>query len=385
MVKNKYRGDENVKKGNKIIKGLEVIAILILIASFVTLAYCIYISINTEKEFANNYNAEKTSITEVIDEPEKDISTIIEKVNKSVVGISKIKNKGNTIFLEDGSVSLGLGTGFIVTEDGYIVTNQHVSGEKNSTCYVTLEDGRNFNAKVLWSDEDLDLSVIKINTTNLDYLELGNSDELKVAQTVYAIGNPIGYEFQRTVTSGIVSALDRTIKVVEDDKTFYMEDLIQTDATINLGNSGGPLINSKGEVLGINSVKITTAEGIGFAIPINIIKPIVEKFKTEGEFISATLGVFAYDKNVVPYINGELGISMDLKSGIYVDSVVKNSPADKVNLKSGDIILSIDGIELNKMSELRCYIYSKNVGDEVNIRYIRNNKQYEVNVTLAKK
>ena len=374
-----------MKKGNKIIKGLEVIAILILIASFVTLAYCIYISINTEKEFSNNYNAEKASITEVIDEPEKDISTTIEKVNKSVVGISKIKNKGNTIFLNDGSVSLGLGTGFIVTEDGYIVTNQHVSGEKNSTCYVTLEDGRNFNAKVLWSDEDLDLSVIKINNSNLDYLELGNSNELKVAQTVYAIGNPIGYEFQRTVTSGIVSALDRTIKVVEDKKIFYMEDLIQTDATINLGNSGGPLINSKGEVLGINSVKITTAEGIGFAIPINIIKPIVEKFKTEGEFISATLGVFAYDKNVVPYINGELGISMDLKSGIYVDSVVKNSPAYKANFKSGDIILSIDGIELNKMSELRCYIYSKNVGDEVNIRYIRNNRPYEVNVTLAKK
>lgn len=375
-----------MKKGNKIIKGLEAIAILILIASFITLAYCIYISISTEKEFASNYNAEKTGVIEVIEEKkEEDISTIIESVNKSVVGISQIKNKGNTIFLEDGSVSLGLGTGFIVTEDGYIVTNQHVSGEKNSTCYVTLEDGRNFNAKVLWSDEDLDLSVIKINTTNLEYLELGNSDELKVAQTVYAIGNPIGYEFQRTVTSGIISALDRTIKVVEDNKTSYMEDLIQTDATINLGNSGGPLINSKGEVLGINSVKITTAEGIGFAIPINIIKPIVEKFKTEGEFVTATLGVFAYDKNVVPYINGELGISMDLESGIYVDSVVKNSPAYKANLKSGDIILSIDELELNKMSELRCYIYSKNVGDKVDIRYIRNKRQYEANVTLAKK
>lgn len=374
-----------MKKGNKIIKGLEVIAILILIASFVTLAYCIYISINTEKEFASNYNAEKAAATEVVEKEEEDISTIIEKVNKSVVGISQIKNKGNTIFLEDGSVSLGLGTGFIVTEDGYIVTNQHVSGEKNSTCYVTLEDGRNFNAKVLWSDEDLDLSVIKINTTKLDYLELGDSDEIKVAQTVYAIGNPIGYEFQRTVTSGIISALDRTIKVVEDDKTFYMEDLIQTDATINLGNSGGPLINKKGEVLGINSVKITTAEGIGFAIPINIIKPIVEKFKTDGEFTSATLGVFAYDKNVVPYINSELGVNMDLESGIYVDTVVKNSPAYKANLKSGDIILSIDGVELNKMSELRRYIYSKNVGDTVNIKYVRSKKQYEVNVTLAKK
>lgn len=373
-----------MKKGNKFIRILEITAIIILIISFVTLAYCVYISIKMEKEYASNYNAEKTVATEVT-KNDDDITEVIEQINNSVVGISKIKNKGNTIFLEDGSSSLGLGTGFIVTEDGYIVTNQHVAGEKNSTCYVTLEDGRNFKGSVVWADVDMDLSVVKINTSNLSYLELGNSTNIKIAQTVYAIGNPIGYEFQRTVTSGIISGLDRTIKIEEDDRNYYMEDLIQTDATINPGNSGGPLIDSNGKVLGINSVKITSAEGIGFAIPINIIKPIIEKCKSKGEVNTATLGVYAYDKNVVPYINEELRTNMNLESGIYVASVVKNSPADKANLKMGDILLEIDGIELNKMSELREFIYGKEIGDSVNIRYIRNKKEYEINVTLAKK
>lgn len=373
-----------MKKENKFIRFLEVIAISILIISFVALSYCVYISFSMEKEFADNYNVEKVT-TYIEDSEKKDISDVIEKVNNSVVGISKIKDKGSTIFLKDGSYELGLGTGFIVSEDGYILTNQHVSGEKDSTCYVTLEDGRNFNAKVVWSDEDLDLSVIKINTSKLDYLQLGNSDEIKIAQNVYAVGNPIGYEFQRTVTSGIISALDRTIKLVEDEKTYYMDDLIQTDATINPGNSGGPLINEMGEVIGINSVKITSAEGIGFAIPINTIKPIIERFKSEGEFNQATLGVFAYDKSVIPYINQELGVNQDLENGIYVASVIRKSPADKANLKEGDILLEIDGIELNKMCTLRRYIYEKKVGDTVQIKYIRNRKSYEANITLARK
>ena len=264
---------------------------------------------------------------------EKDISTLIENVNNAVVGISKIANKGTTIFLQDGASNLGLGTGFIVSKDGYIVTNQHVSGEKNSTCYVTLENGKNYKASVVWSDTDLDLSIIKINVNNLEYLDLGDSDKIKVAEQVYAIGNPIGFEFQRTVTSGIISGLNRTIKIEEDNKTSYMEDLIQTDATINPGNSGGPLININGEVLGINSVKITSAEGIGFAIPINIIKPIIEKLTNTGEYITPSLGVFAYDKNIVPYINQELDQNIKLDKGIYIADVTKNSPAEKVGVK----------------------------------------------------
>ncbi|MFR7666047.1 MAG: S1C family serine protease [Clostridia bacterium] len=368
-------------RGQKIIKSLETIAIIILIISFVALAYCVYISFTTEKNYASDYTAEPTSVSNKAEE--KDISTLIENINNAVVGISKIANKGTTIFLQDGASNLGL-KGFIVSNDGYIVTNQHVSGEKNSTCYVTLENGKNYKASVVWSDTDLDLSIIKINVKNLDYLHLGDSDKIKVAEQVYAIGNPIGFEFQRTVTSGIISGLNRTIKLEEDGKTSYMEDLIQTDATINPGNSGGPLINKNGEVLGINSVKITSAEGIGFAVPINIIKPIIEKLASKGGYITPTLGVFAYDKSMVPYINQELDQNIKLDKGIYVADVIKNSPAEKAGMKRGDIILEIDQIELEKMLDLRKYIYEKEVGERVNIKYIRGNKEYQVNITLAK-
>lgn len=370
-------------RGQKIIKSLETIAIIILIISFVALAYCVYISFTTEKNYASDYTAEPTSVSNKAEE--KDISTLIENVNNAVVGISKIANKGTTIFLQDGASNLGLGTGFIVSKDGYIVTNQHVSGEKNSTCYVTLENGKNYKASVVWSDTDLDLSIIKINVNNLEYLDLGDSDKIKVAEQVYAIGNPIGFEFQRTVTSGIISGLNRTIKIEEDNKTSYMEDLIQTDATINPGNSGGPLININGEVLGTNSVKITSAEGIGFAIPINIIKPIINKLVNTGEFTAATLGVYAYDKNVIPYINSELGSNYKLENGIYVTAVIRNSPADKAQMKVGDVIIQVDGKELSKMSELRTYIYEKNVGDSIRIKYVRNNKEFQEDIILKKK
>lgn len=373
-----------MKKDGKLIKVLETIAIIILVVSFIVLVYCVYISISTDKKYESDYEAEKT-VSTVANNGEENISETIKRVNNSVVGISKIKNKGSTIFLEKGTDSLGLGTGFIVSEDGYIVTNQHVSGEKNSTCYVTLEDGRIFKADVVWADEDLDLSIIKIKITGASYLSLADSDEINIAETVYAIGNPIGYEFQRTVTSGIVSGLDRTIKIEENEKSYYMENLIQTDATINPGNSGGPLIDKKGNVIGVNSVKITTAEGIGFAIPINNIKPVINKLSQKGSFNAATLGVFAYDKDIVPYINEELGKNMILDNGIYVASVVKNSPAEKANLKIGDILLEIDGIKLNKMATLRTHIYEKEVGDTVKIKYIRNKKENEVSIKLAEK
>ena len=365
-------------RGQKIIKSLETIAIIILIISFVALAYCVYISFTTEKNYASDYTAEPTSVSNKAEE--KDISTLIENVNNAVVGISKIANKGTTIFLQDGASNLGLGTGFIVSKDGYIVTNQHVSGEKNSTCYVTLENGKNYKASVVWSDTDLDLSIIKINVNNLEYLDLGDSDKIKVAEQVYAIGNPIGFEFQRTVTSGIISGLNRTIKIEEDNKTSYMEDLIQTDATINQGNSGGPLINANGEIIGINTVKITSAEGIGFAVPIDVVKPIINRFSKEGKFEEATLGIFAYDKNMISYID----TSIEIENGIYVAEITRYSPASQVNLTIGDIITKIDNTELNKMSDLRRYIYSKKPGDKVTLTIYRKNREYQLDIILGK-
>lgn len=252
------------KAGKQKLKNAGLIFVIMVLTSiFSIFCYKIYegIQINTYETQAEE--AEKTiKSVEKMKEQGTQIAQVIEEVTSSVVGISKIKNTGSTIFLKDGATQLGLGTGVIVSENGYILSNEHVTGAKYSNCYVTLENGRNYSANVVWSDASLDLSICKINVKNLPYATLGDSSNNHVGEPVYAIGNPIGYEFQRTVTAGIISALDRTVRIDENETSIYMEDLIQTDATINPGNSGGPLINLDGNVIGITSVKITTAEGI---------------------------------------------------------------------------------------------------------------------------
>lgn len=359
--------------------------ICILLVFIVALLYLLYQNIylpNTDLLTPQKIETTRVSQTiEQVQEENKNITQVLARVNESVVGISKLKNPGNTVFLEGGSSQLGLGTGMIVTNNGYILTNEHVSGSKYSTCYVTLENGKNYKADVVWSDSDIDLSIIKINAKNLPYVTFGDSEQVQVGEKVYAIGNPIGFEFQRTVTSGIISAVNRSITITENEKSSYMEDLIQTDATINPGNSGGPLINAQGEVIGVNSVKITSAEGIGFAIPINVVKTIVQKFETDGKFEEATLGIFAYDKNVIPYLNSNL----QLENGIYVVQIKRNSPAARYGLKEKDILLSIDGIPLEKMCDLRCYIYEKKPGDKVALQILRGQRTMNIEVTLAKK
>jgi len=278
----------------KRLKGYLLTIIFILLVFIICiLSYYIYLKIDIEspaKEEKNPMTIAKMSQTvEQVNKKDKKITDVIGEVNETVVGISKVKEAGESIFLEDGVSQLGLGTGIILSENGYILTNEHVSGRKNSTCYITASTGKTYTGMVVWSNSDIDMAIIKINEKKLTYATLGDSDAISVGQSVYAIGNPIGYEFQRTVTSGIISAKDRTIKLEENGEDIYMEDLIQTDATINPGNSGGPLINSNGEVIGINSVKITSAEGIGFAVPINTVKSVIEGFTKYGKFEEARL------------------------------------------------------------------------------------------------
>lgn len=345
----------------------------------------------------NKYNkVEAQRLSPTIGEKNKDditITEMLETATDSVVGVSKLKDNGNVIFTEDGVSKIGIGSGVIISENGYILTNEHVSGAKNSTCYVTMEDGKSYNANVVWSDSNLDLAIIKINMKCIYYAKLGDSDTVKVGESVYAIGNPIGFEFQKTVTSGIISALNRTFVFNEDEQTssafrkqsgqhdVYMSNLIQTDATINPGNSGGPLINNNGEIIGINTVKITSAEGIGFAVPINVVKPIIQKLENDGKFEEASIGIFAYDKNVIPYINSNIKFD----TGIYVAQISLDSPAVSSGLQIGDVITKIDDKVLEKMCDLREYIYSKNVGDTVTLTILRNNKERTLEIKLNRK
>ena len=310
------------------------------------------------------------------------ISDMIENVSKSVVGISKLQNNNNSLFTDNFNTQLGIGTGLIVSENGYILSNTHVTGERYSSCYITLENGNTYNAKVVWSDTDLDLSICKINATSLLPATLGNSDLLKSGNSVYAIGNPIGFEFRRTVTSGIISAINRTIKLEENNSVSYMTDLIQTDATINPGNSGGPLLLPNGEIIGINTVKITSAEGIGFAIPINVIKPVVESFITTGNFEEAYIGISAYDSNVIPYLSSN---NTNFTNGIYVAQISPASPASTSGLKEGDIINSIDSFKLSTMNDLKEYIYTKKPNDTVVLNISRGKISKEISIVLGKR
>ena len=250
--------------------------LIVIVAAASIFIYDMYTNIDVYSvEEEENKAIKLSSNKSDIQSEEEDTTKILEKTIKCVVGISKIKNTGSSIFLNNSTSELGLGTGMIVSENGYILTNWHVAGNKYSNCYVTLDNGNVYNGNVTWADSDLDLAIVKISASNLNYISLGDSDNIKIGEKTYAIGNPIGVEFQRTVTSGIISGVNRTVKIEENNEASYMEDLIQTDATINPGNSGGPLINTTGEVIGVNSIKIKEAEGIGFAIPINIIKPIL--------------------------------------------------------------------------------------------------------------
>lgn len=374
------------KKKSNLKKVVFTFIILSLLWIFGFYLYTTYQNIEINK---SSYTAQKTEATtevqtvEKVEEESKNVADIIEETTRKVVGISKLKNTGSSILSKSDETELGLGTGIIVTDNGYILSNSHVTGEKYSICYVTLENGNKYDGTVVWSDTDLDLSITKINAKNLEYVEFGDSNKVRVGETVYAIGNPIGYEFRRTVTSGIISAKNRTIKIEEEDKESYMTDLIQTDATINPGNSGGPLITPSGQVIGINTVKISSAEGIGFAVPINIIKPIIESFKNTGNFEEATIGIFAYDKEVIPYLNSSLNANFD--KGIYVAQIIKNGPASNTELKEGDIIESIDGNDLNTVNDLREYIYTKKPNDEVTLKISRGTINREIKLTLGKK
>lgn len=360
---------------------------MVILGFFLIIIYKIY-QIYNNIEITENYTAERSNYStqyeqdvESVEKNSKRVADVIENMTKCVCGISKLSNAGGSILTTATETELGLGTGIVVSSNGYILSNSHVTGDKFSTCYVTIEEKGTYNGMVVWADKSLDLSLTKIDADNLTVANLGKSEEVRIGETVYAIGNPIGYQFRRTVTSGIISALNRTVKIQEEGNDVYMSDLIQTDATINPGNSGGPLICANGEVIGINSVKITSAEGIGFAVPIDVVKPVIESFVNNGKFEEATLGLYVYDQSVSQYLN----LKNRFTSGIYVQQIVKNGPTDGKGIKEGDTIRKIDGKILNTVNDLRQYIYAKKPGDKISLSLNNGRTTKEIEVVLGKK
>lgn len=329
-----------------------------------------------------NYNSQNNIGSQVAQENTGDtlVTKAIADVMSSVVGISTVTLGKNEIFDSGGAGKWGVGSGVIVSENGYIITNYHVAGGK-SKILVTLENGEVVDGKNIWGDPVLDLAMVKIDGKGLPIAKLGDNSKLKVGDIAIAIGNPLGLQFQRTVTSGVISGLNRTIAVDTEIGQNYMEDLIQTDALINPGNSGGPLLNANGEIIGINTIKITTAEGMGFAIPINIVKPIAMNFAKDGKYTEPHIGIYAYDRNVMNYIDN----SINLDKGIYVATIDKTGPASKSGIKEGDIITHIDNVEVNTMLDFRTNMYSKGIGKEVTLNYYSDGNPKTTKLILEKK
>jgi S1-C subfamily serine protease len=273
----------------------------------------------------------------------------------------------------------GLGTGVIVDERGYILTNNHVAGGATQIDVVT-SDGSRRPGILVWSDKAMDLAVVKADGGPYPVAELGTSQNLRVGDTVVTIGTPLTLNFQHTVTSGIVSALRRTLKVPTDDGLSFMEELIQTDAPINPGNSGGPLCDMNGRVVGINTLKVTEAEGIGFAIPIEVARPIVEMVERDGSYTTPYLGLYAIDAEIARYY-GQAGIT----GGILVIEVDPDGPASAAGIRKNDLITQMDGQKLDTVLKMREIIYSHKPGESIAVRWERDSQAGQTTVTLSKK
>ncbi|WZL73488.1 trypsin-like peptidase domain-containing protein [Clostridiaceae bacterium 35-E11] len=303
------------------------------------------------------------------------VSAVAKKAMPSVVGITTESVQKDFFF--GTRRSNGLGTGVVVDQRGYILTNAHVVNNGNvKALNVLFDDGSKKDAKILWSDPSLDLAVIKVDGVSVAPADLGDSDNLEVGEVAVAIGNPLGMQFERTVTSGIISGLNRNIAVSPNES---IEGLIQTDASINPGNSGGPLLNAKGEVIGINTAKIQSGEGLGFAVPINIAKPIVDQFIEKGEFQKVYMGIKGID---VSLFEKTMGTDLSVDKGVYVVEVTNQSPAAKAGLHSADIIIGIEEKEIVTMSQLVRQLYQYRPGDTINLKIMRDGIEKQLKVKL---
>lgn len=300
------------------------------------------------------------------------VTAVAKKSMSSVVGITTVQVQRDFIWEREVE---GVGSGVIVSSDGYILTNSHVIGDGQAKrINVLFENGDKAEGQVLWFDPAIDLAVVKTKSTNLNAAELGDSDELVVGELAVAIGNPLGLDFQRTVTSGVISGLHRSIRI---DQSNIIEDLIQTDASINPGNSGGPLLNNKGEVIGINTAKVQTGEGLGFSIPINLAAPIVEEIIANGEFNNVTIGIKPAE---VELVERSLGIDLIPEKGIVVVEVVPDSPAQRAGLKAMDVITKIDSTEMDTVGVLRKTLYKYKKGDKAVLSINREGKEIKVDI-----
>ncbi len=298
----------------------------------------------------------------------------VKQVGPAVVGITT-KVYDRDIFNRRILVGESVGSGVIFDEKGYIVTNYHVVGDAKEVS-VLLSDGATTTGRVIGGDAPTDLAVVKVNADNLPVAEFGDSDSVVVGETAIAIGNPLGLELRGSVTVGVISALNRTINPV--DQRFP---LIQTDAAINHGNSGGALVNAEGRVIGINSIKIehTGVEGLGFAIPINSARPILAELIEYGEVRRAYLGIWAVDKHIA----ARYGYEWPEQGGVLILKIDPNGPVGRTDIRTQAMITAINGTKIDSLSALHQEIAKHQPGDKVVLTYYQNGEEYSAEVVLS--
>ncbi len=380
---------KNRRRGKSFLLSVLIVVISLVVGMIGGVSGIILLGAN-DGEYAKKIGIENVEIPttrteKIIVEESNAIISATEKVSPSVVSVIS-KQVYQDVFGRTLEAS-GAGTGFIITSDGLIITNKHVVSSENTEYTVVMADGKSYDAEVKSRDPFNDLAVLKIDAKNLPVVELGDSDQLDVGQWVVAVGNALG-QYKNTVTAGIISAKNRDVETAATASLAAetLSDMLQTDAAINPGNSGGPLVNLLGQVVGINTAVATDAQGIGFAIPINVAKSAIDSIKDTGKIIRPYLGVRYVavtkdiaEQNDLPY---EYGAIIIRGSGIGQVAVVPGSPADKADLEENNIILEVDGERIDANITLLALIQKYSVDDEVELKIYDDGEERYIRVTL---
>ena len=329
------------------------------------------------KFMPDNDNIIEKTVSEISITENNTIKSSINKIYDAVVYIENYK----------GDKLQGTGTGFVYKKDeekGYIITNHHVIENTNKVIIVTT-DGKEVEATLLGSDEYADIAVLSVPLENvLKVAEIGKSTEAELGDTLFTVGSPLGRNYMGTVTKGILSGKDRTVEVSLTNGAFVM-DVLQTDAAINPGNSGGPLVDINGQVIGVNSLKLVQdeIEGMGFAIPIEVATSVAEKIEKDGKVIRPLLGVEMIDvTDTWTLYRNNIHVDSSIKQGVVIANVTKGSAADKAGLKAGDVVIEVEEEEIESIAYFRYSLYKHDVGDTIELKINRNNKEKTIKVKL---
>jgi serine protease Do len=400
-ITSKIKSSKNLLKKTKknplflIILSLSVLVILGtgsgILGSFITLRFLFpelisqYSNLEQKAEAKTQVLNQESAIIDVVEKNQKAVVSIVAKEN--------LPTNNNSFFFfnfeKSSSKEISSGTGFLVSANGYLVTNRHVVSSQKAEYIVVTQDKKEYSAKVLARDPFNDIAILKIEAENLPYLELGDSDQLKIGQTVIAIGNTLG-EFDNTVNVGIISGLRRSLTASDGlGDAEELENIIQTDAAINEGNSGGPLLDINGKVIGVNTAMIEGGQNISFALPINDIKKTIESVRTTGRLETTYLGVryLLIDPEIASQNNLKVNYGALIVRGENPAdlAIIPGSPADKAGLVENDIILEVDNVKIEKKRQLENLIQAKSPGSEITLKIIHKNEEKEIKLILEKR